>query len=61
MPLLGAACAPGPSPDCHPLPQAIVGIHHLPAPVGLLVLVCEDGAALLLDGDSLEGRPLPLR
>jgi len=46
-----------------------VGIHHLASLGGssgsggptLLVLLTEDGSVLLLDGDSLEGRPLPLR
>ena len=46
--------------------QAVVGIHHLASlgPSGgaaLLVLLTEDGSVLLLDGDSLEGRPMPLR
>ena len=53
--------------------QAIVGIHHLASLGGssgsssgsggpaLLVLLTEDGSVLLLDGDSFEGRPLPLR
>ncbi|PRW44437.1 transforming growth factor-beta receptor-associated 1 isoform X1 [Chlorella sorokiniana] len=59
----------------HAAKRAIVGIHHLPslggtsstsgggggAPAALLVLLTEDGSVLLLDGDSLEGRPLPLR
>lgn len=47
--------------------QAIVGIHHLAAPASggsrgsLLVLLTEDGVVHLLDGDSLEGAPMPLR
>lgn len=40
--------------------QAILGIHLLPAQ-GLVVLLSEDGVVQLLDGDTLEGRALPLR
>lgn len=50
--------------DCLPCLQAVVGIHHLAFNGGgpaLLVLLIEEGSVLLLDGDSLEGRPLPLR
>lgn len=50
--------------DCLPCLQAVVGIHHLAFNGGgpaLLVLLTEEGSVLLLDGDSLEGRPLPLR
>jgi hypothetical protein len=40
--------------------QAILGIHHL-SEIGLVVLLSEDGSVLLLDAETLEGRPLPLR
>lgn len=40
--------------------QAISGIHALPEH-GLVVLLSEDGLVHVLDAETLEGQPLPLR